>query len=274
MNPSDVDVDNVPAQARMPRTMYQDMRPSKEPLILKDKRIVSLGGTSGIGLAVVQLALGEGAFVVVASNHEERVNRARADLEWRSPSHSDVQMVDATSEDAIRDFFDRVGPFDHLVYTAGEDLPLGPLVSTDLGRARARFETRYWGAVTAVKHGVHSIREGGSIVLTSGFSATRPRAGWTSQASIQSAVEGLTRALAVELAPIRVNAVSPGVARTPRWNALSEADRHALYDREERRLPLGRVGEAEEIAAAYIYFMKNSYATGNVLNVDGGGALV
>jgi NAD(P)-dependent dehydrogenase (short-subunit alcohol dehydrogenase family) len=87
-------------------------------------------------------------------------------------------------------------------------------------------------------------------------------------------VEGLTRALAVELAPIRVNAVSPGLSQTPRWNALSDAARQALYEHEEKRLPLGRLGTAVEIASAYIYFMKNTYATGNVLSVDGGGALV
>ena len=161
-----------------------------------------------------------------------------------------------------------------VAHTAGEDLPLGSLVDIDLSRAQARFEIRYWGAVRAVKYGLRLIREGGSIVLTSGFSATRPLAGWTSQASIQSAVEGLTRALAVELAPIRVNAVSPGLSQTPRWNALSDADRQALYEHEEKRLPIGRLGKAVEIASAYIYFMKNTYATGNVLSVDGGGALV
>jgi NAD(P)-dependent dehydrogenase (short-subunit alcohol dehydrogenase family) len=243
-------------------------------MTLKNQRIVALGGTSGIGLAVAQLALGEGACVVVASNREEVVERARRDLAQQSPSNSVAQIVDVTRDEGIREFFDRTGPFDHLVYTAGEDLPLGRLVDTDLSRAQARFQIRYWGAVRAVKYGLRSIRDGGSIVLTSGFSATRPQAGWTSQASIQSAVEGLTRALAVELAPIRVNAVSPGLAQTPRWDALSDADRRALYEREEKRLPLGRVGNAVEIASAYIYFLKNTYATGNVLSVDGGGALV
>src|SRR4029453_19326782 len=144
-----------------------------------------------------------------------------------------AHVLDVTSEDAIERFFADLGPFDHLAYTAGDDLPLGPLSSIDLHRARARFEIRYWGAVAAVKYGVPSIRAGGSIVLTSGFSANRPRAGWTSQATIQSAIEGLTRALAVELGPIRVNAVSPGVARTPRWDAWKEGDRTAFYDREE-----------------------------------------
>lgn len=241
---------------------------------LREKRIVVLGGTSGIGLAVAQTALDEGASVIVASRRPEAVERARSSLTGRSTSESAAHILDVTSEEAIRAFFDAVGPFDHLAYTAGDDLPLGPLAATDLRKARARFEIRYWGAIAAVKYGVGSIRAGGSIVLTSGFSATRPRAGWTSQASIQSAIEGLTRALAVELGPIRVNAVSPGVARTPRWNAWTDADRQSFYDREERRLPVGRVGEAAEIAAAFIYFMTNSYATGNVLSVDGGGALV
>ncbi len=90
----------------------------------------------------------------------------------------------------------------------------------------------------------------------------RPRAGWTLHASIQSAVEGVTRALAVELARIRVNAVSPGLARTPRWNAWTDAARRELYRNEEHRLPVGRVGEASEIATAYLYLMEYSYATG------------
>jgi NAD(P)-dependent dehydrogenase (short-subunit alcohol dehydrogenase family) len=251
-----------------------------QTMTLGGQRIVALGGTSGIGLAVVQCALAvvqcalaEGAYVVVGSNQQNRVDDIAAELASRSP-HSSAQVVDVADEDSIERFFEHVGPFDHLIYTAGENLPLGPLASTDLRRARQRFEVRYWGAVAAVKYGMRSIRNDGSIVLTSGFSATRPRGGWTSQASIQSAVEGLARALAVELAPTRVNCVSPGLARTPRWDALTDSDRRALYEREERRLPVGRVGEAHELAAAYIYFMKNTYATGNVLNVDGGGALV
>jgi NAD(P)-dependent dehydrogenase (short-subunit alcohol dehydrogenase family) len=241
---------------------------------LRDQRIVALGGTSGIGLAVAEAALGDGAFVIVASSNAQHVEQARARFSPREPEHFTAEPLDVTREEAVAEFFARVGSFDHLVYTAGEDLPLGPLANTDLQVARARFEVRYWGAVTAVKHALKSIRNDGSVVLTSGFSATRPRAGWTSQASIQSAVEGLTRALAVELGPLRVNCVSPGLARTPRWNAMPAAVRQALYEREERRLPVGRVGEADELASAYVYFMKNTYATGNVLNVDGGGSLV
>jgi NAD(P)-dependent dehydrogenase (short-subunit alcohol dehydrogenase family) len=258
----------------MIHTEFQRAASRSRTLSLKDQRIVAFGGTSGIGLAVARAALDEGAFIVVASGKPERVARAGAELASRSASHSTAQILDVTREEAIEDFFESLGPFDHLVYTAGEDLPLGPLAATDLRQARARFEVRYWGAVAAVKHAVKFIRNTGSIVLTSGFSATRPRAGWTSQASIQSAVEGLTRALAVELGPVRVNCVSPGLTRTPRWDAWSDAFRQAFYNDEERRLPVARVGEAAELASAYIYLMKNTYATGNILNVDGGGSLV
>jgi NAD(P)-dependent dehydrogenase (short-subunit alcohol dehydrogenase family) len=223
-------------------------------------------------LAVARLALDQGASVVVASNQSETVDCVREDL----APFGDVsgQALDVTSEDAIREFFEHVGLFDHLVYTAGENLPLGPVVSTDIRRARARFDVRYWGAYASAKYGVASIREGGSVVLTSGFSATRPMPRWSSQASIQSAVEGLTRCLALEFAPIRVNCVSPGLSRTPRWNAMPDDVRQNLFELEELRVPLRRLGTAEELALAYIYFMENTYATGNVLNVDGGSALV
>jgi NAD(P)-dependent dehydrogenase (short-subunit alcohol dehydrogenase family) len=240
---------------------------------LADKRVVIPGGTSGIGLAVARSALEEGATVVIASRESDVLERARAELESVAPARTTAQVLDTASEDAIREFFSGLGPFDHLVYTAGEDLPLGQLVNTDLHVARARFDVRYWGAYASVKYGVRSIREGGSIVLTSGFSATRPMPRWTSQASIQSAVEGLTRALALELAPIRVNCVSPGLSRTPRWNSMPADVRQTLYEREEHRIPLGRLGTAEELALAYLYFMENTYATGNVVSVDGGGAI-
>lgn len=240
----------------------------------REKSIVILGGTSGIGLAVAREAIDEGATVCIASKRLERVEKARAELAPTDAVHLTTQTIDVASEAAVKGFFEGIGAFDHLVFTAGDDLPIGSLVDKDLTDARARFETRFWGALAAFKHGVRSIRRGGSIVLTSGFSSTRPRPGWTLQASIQSAIEGLTRALAVELAPIRVNAVSPGLARTPRWNAWTDSARHELYRKEEQRLPVGRVGEAAEIATAYLYLMENSYATGTVVLADGGGALV
>ena len=126
----------------------------------------------------------------------------------------------------------------------------------------------------AAKYASGSIRAGGSMVFTSGIAGQRPHTGWALGASITSAMEGLIRALAVELAPIRVNIVSPGVVKTPLWSAMPGADREALYRQMEQNLLVGHVGEPEEIAEAYLYLMRQTYGTGQVIVVDGGGVLV
>jgi NAD(P)-dependent dehydrogenase (short-subunit alcohol dehydrogenase family) len=153
-------------------------------------------------------------------------------------------------------------------------LQLGNLTTTDVDAARRFFALRYWGAYCAAKYGCSSIRKGGSIVFTSGIAGRRPQAGWALGASICAAMEGLARALAVELAPIRVNVVSPGVVRSPLWANMEETDRKALYRATAERLLVGHVGDVEEIAEAYLYLMRQSYGTRQVLVVDGGAVLV
>lgn len=123
---------------------------------------------------------------------------------------------------------------------------------------------------TAAKYASANIRPGGSIVLTTGIAGARPLKGWTIAASICGAMVSLTRALAVELAPTRVNAVSPGVVRTALWDNLSEADRSAMYQQVGAALPVGRVGEASDIAESFLYLMREGYGTGQVIVVDGG----
>jgi len=239
-------------------------------MILREKRIVVLGGSSGIGLAVAQAAAREGAAVVIVSSQKAKVDTALAGL----PPDAEGHAVDLTDEAAVRALFERLGAFDHLVFTAGESLQLGALGQTDVEAARRFFDLRYWGAFRAAKYGAPSLRPGGSIVFTSGLASARPQAGWALGASICAAMEGLTRALAVELAPLRVNIVAPGVVRTPLWAGMTQADRDALYAQMARALPAGHVGEAEEVAEAYLYLMRQTYGTGQVLGVDGGGALV
>jgi NAD(P)-dependent dehydrogenase (short-subunit alcohol dehydrogenase family) len=239
-------------------------------MTLKEKRIVVLGGSSGIGLATAKAAAQEGAQVVIASSRRARIDEALSTL----PTGAEGHALDLADADAIQALFARLGTFDHLIFTAGETLQLGSLASTDVQAARRFFGLRYWGALLAAKYGSRNIREGGSIVFTSGIAAKRPRAGWALGASICAAMEGLTRALAVELAPIRVNIVSPGVVRTPLWANMIEADRQALYRQTAEELPVGHVGEAAEIAEAYLYLMRQSYGTGQVVIVDGGAVLV
>jgi NAD(P)-dependent dehydrogenase (short-subunit alcohol dehydrogenase family) len=239
-------------------------------MTLNSKRIVILGGSSGIGLAVAQAAAAEEARIVIASSNSARVAEALATL----PPGAEGRTLDLTDSAAVEAFFGAAGPFDHLVYTAGESLKLAAIAEADIASARRFFELRYWGASTAAKWAHSRIRPGGSIVFTSGMAGARPGPGWSVAASICGAMEGLTRALAVELAPVRVNIVSPGVVKTPLWREMTGEAREALYQTEARRLPVGHVAEPQEIAAGYLYLMGQTFATGQTLTIDGGGLLV
>ncbi|MCE4223156.1 SDR family oxidoreductase [Methylobacterium sp. C25] len=238
-------------------------------MTLSDTDVVILGGSSGIGLAVAQATAGEGARVTIASSSQTRLDAALAML----PVWSQGRVLDVSKASAVEAFFEETGAIDHLVYTAAENLRLMPLDGMDIAAARSFFELRYWGALTAAKAARRHLRTTGSIVLTSGTAGARPGSGWGIAASICGAMEGLTRALAVELAPLRVNVVAPGVVRTPLWDGMDAASRDAFYAAESKRLPVGHVGEAEEIAQAYTYLMRQTYVSGQVLHVDGGGLL-
>jgi NAD(P)-dependent dehydrogenase (short-subunit alcohol dehydrogenase family) len=235
----------------------------------QNQRIVILGGTSGLGLATAKAAADEGASIVVVSSNSERVEEALGQL----PSTAEGRLTNLLDEAAVRMLFGEIGGLDHLVYTAGEALQLGPIADTSVDVARGALELRVWGAFMAVKYAVPHIRQGGSIVLTSGTAGPRPQAGWSVGALICSGMEGLARALAVELAPIRVNIVRPGVVRTDLWGSLDEAERDALYESVGSGQPVGRVGLATEVAASYLYLMANGYSTGSIVTVDGGAVL-
>jgi NAD(P)-dependent dehydrogenase (short-subunit alcohol dehydrogenase family) len=237
---------------------------------LQNKRVIVLGGSSGIGLAVAEQAASQGASVVIASSSAERVQKAVESVGGEAQG----QAVDVSDEQAVATFFSKLGTFDHLVFTAGDSLHLHDLASTDLQQARGAFELRYWAALAAVKYGSPHIRKEGSIVLTTGIAGQRPRKGWAIAASVCGSIEALTRALAVELAPIRVNAVSPGVVRTNLWQNMGAAEREHLYETAGNSIPVGRVGEASEIAQAYLFLMQEGFSTGQSVVVDGGTVLV
>jgi NAD(P)-dependent dehydrogenase (short-subunit alcohol dehydrogenase family) len=238
-------------------------------MTLNEQRIVVLGGTSGIGLAVAKAAVQEGAKVVVGSSSQTRVTAAVAAL----GAGAEGRAVNLSDETATRAFFEAVGEFDHLVYTAGEPLKLLGL-DADLAEIRQFFELRYWGALAAAKYGRKWVRDGGSLVFTSGTAGARPLGqGWAAASSICGAMDGLTRALAVELKPLRVNCVAPGVVKTDLWAGMGDAARDAFYASEAARLPVGHAGEVEEIAQSYLYLIRQTYVTGQVLYVEGGGLL-
>lgn len=143
-----------------------------------------------------------------------------------------------------------------------------------MDHAKRFFDVRFWGPFAAAKHGAQLIRPGGSVVLTSSTVPRRPSVGFSVGASISSAVEAFARALAVELAPVRVNVVAPGIVRTPLWNRLPEDQREAFFATRGAALPVGKVGDPAEIAEAYLFLMRSSFTTGQTIVVDGGMLLV
>lgn len=230
------------------------------------QRVVVLGGTSGIGLATARSAHDLGAEVVVASSSADKVGVALSEL----PDGVRGEVVDVSDEDQIEAFFGAMEQLDHLVFTAGGPLLLDTIGEIALPDARSAFAVRFWGAWLAAKHSRERIRQGGSITLSSGIAGTRPQPGGSVVAPVCGAVEALTRALAAELAPIRVNAVAAGMVRTPLWDDMPAPELDALFARAGRSLPTQRAGEPDDIAKAHMYLMDGAFTTGTVLTVDGG----
>lgn len=237
---------------------------------LTGKRVVLIGGTEGLGLATAHAAATAGAQVVVVSSRPANVEKALAEL----PSNAQGDTVDVREESQVKALFERIGAFDHLVFTAGETLVLAPVMSTELDVQKRFFDIRFWGAFASVKHAASHIRPGGSIVLSSGASSQRPGPGWAVASSALGAMESLCSALALELAPIRVNLVRPGMVRTDMWREFPEEAREEMFRTTGQRLPVGRIGEPADIARSYVHLMEQEYATGSIVTVDGGGLLV
>lgn len=240
---------------------------------LEGKRVLVVGGGSGIGYAVAEGAARAGAAVTLASTSLERVRAAAG----RLGGQAQAAALDVTDEPAVAAYFAGCGGFDHIVTTAGDwgGMRRGPLADLDLAAASEVFKVRFWGALALAKHGAAVLPAGGSFTLTDGMIAHRPTKGSAVSTAMAGAIEHLTRALAVELAPVRVNCVCPGLIRTEVWDALiaDAAQRDAQLERMTGRQLVPRVGAPAEAAEAYLYLMRGGYTTGQVLQVEGGSAL-
>ncbi|HAS6173592.1 TPA: SDR family oxidoreductase [Vibrio vulnificus] len=218
-----------------------------------DKTVyVVLGGTSGIGAELAKQLESEHTIVHVASRQTG---------------------LDISDEKSVYHYFETIGAFDHLIVTAGSYAPAGKVVDVEVTQAKYAFDTKFWGAVFAAKHGARYLKQGGSITLTSGMLSRKVVANTYVKAAINAAIEATTKVLAKELAPIRVNAISPGLTKTEAYKGMNADDRDAMYQRTQSHLPVGKVGEASDIAMAYLFAIQNSYMTGTVIDVDGGALL-
>jgi NAD(P)-dependent dehydrogenase (short-subunit alcohol dehydrogenase family) len=236
-----------------------------------DKAIV-IGGSSGIGLATAEVLLGRGASVTVAGRAGRRLDSARRTLLARHPGAAvAVTAADVSREDDVARLFKDAGPVDHVVLTAADATgAYQPVRSLDLATAHRLVDAKLAGALLVAKHAEVT----GSITFTSGIAAYRPAAGGSVVAAVNGALQSLCYALAMELAPVRVNVVSPGWTDTPIWDTIAGPAKSARLAAMAGRLPAGRVGTPGDVAQAVLALTGNPFITGTVLHVDGGQRLV
>ena len=228
---------------------------------LAGKKVVVVGGSSGIGLATAELAKSEGAEVIIASRNADRLKAAADKLGAKAIP------TDVTNDESVVNLFRACGAVDHVIVTAAQ-LRSGPFKTVAMEDVRATMEGKFWGAWRVAR--AAEIRTGGSLTLVSGFLSIRPRPNSAIVGAANGAIESLARSLALELAPVRVNCVSPGIIDTPIRAAMPEAARRDMLAKTAAALPVGRVGVGDDIARQILAFMTIGFATGSIAYIDGG----
>jgi NAD(P)-dependent dehydrogenase (short-subunit alcohol dehydrogenase family) len=228
---------------------------------MKGQRVAIIGASAGIGLSLARQAKALGAELILGA-------RSLGALETTAHKlGAEYGIVDTMDEDAVRDFFTKCGPVDHLA-TPGSSIRLGTFRDTPTKDFLFSLQNKLVGQSLCAKHAV--IKPGGSITFFSGMLSRRP-APWPLLGAVNAAIEALAQGLAIELQPVRVNAVSPGLTQhTVAFHSMSAHAREAMFAAEAARLPVKRVGEPEDSASAALFLMQNTFVTGQVLYVDGG----
>jgi NAD(P)-dependent dehydrogenase (short-subunit alcohol dehydrogenase family) len=240
---------------------------------LVDRKVIVVGGSSGIGLGVAEAALKSGANVVIVGRSAEKLRAAERMLDAGGRVTSLV--ADMTKEADVARMFDEVGAFDHLVSTAGTPPPGDPIGQSDIDVTRRFVDNKLIGAVMLAKHAVRTLNRGGSMTFTSGINKDKPPIpGGAVVSAIAGSFSYFARALALELGPTRVNVVSPGWVDTPMWDELVGEAKSGFFADMAGRLPSGRIPTPAEVAAAYVYFMESDFTTGETLRIDGGHNLI
>lgn len=260
---------------------------------LHNKRILIIGGSSGLGYAVAEASLEQGAHVIISSSRPARIESAISRLVQSYPSARERvrgQACDlasaATAESNIERLFVFAtvsdgdggggGKLDHVVFTAGDGLATMPLCSISLAAIQAAGMVRFVAPLLIARYAAPHMAAGpaSSITLTTGSVAEKPMRDWAVVASYAAGLYGMVRALALDLKPVRVNLVSPGAVATELWAGMPR-EAYVEFERQigERALT-GRIGRPEDVAEAYVYAMKDANLTGSVVGSDGGGLLV
>lgn len=236
---------------------------------LKDRFVVVVGASSGLGLATAAAAHAAGAHVTIVARSAERLEEARRSI----GGDVDAVALDAADSDAVDALFERFERVDHVVSFTGEQ-PSGSARETTHDQFQRALDARVWAARNLCAAAAPKMSNGGSFTFCSGASAWRPRAGRAAGAAATAAMESYARGMAVELAPIRVNTVCPGSFDTPVLDRAFGARKNEHMQGYLSTLPAGRLGRPEEMAHAVLFLMTNEYVTGTVLHVDGGNLLI
>jgi NAD(P)-dependent dehydrogenase (short-subunit alcohol dehydrogenase family) len=231
-----------------------------------NQRVLIVGGSSGIGLAVAAGFAKAGASVTIASRNLERLAHAAATL-----GHGvQTAQLDVMDDKAVEKFFETGERWRHVV-VSGSSIKLGPVRKLPLFDAYSDMNSKFWGAYRIAR--VAKIEPEGSLTFVSGLLSRRPSPDAVLQGAINAALEALAQGLALELAPVRVNTVSPGIIVTPLWDAIPEDKRRAMFEATAAGLPVKRVGQPEDVANAILYLAATPFASGSTVFVDGGGAI-
>jgi len=242
-------------------------------MALDNQTAVVFGGTSGIGLAIVRRLSAAGARVVATGRDREKLQRALAGLGGAS-ERVQGEAFDARDRQALDAFFARTGPIDHLVLSLGGGEGAGEFRQLDLQTLRRGFEDKFWPQVEAAQASLATLRPGGTVTFITGMAARLSNPGVAGLGAINGALEAMVENLANELAPVRVNAISPGVIDTPWWGRYPAEVRDEIFQQQAETLPVGRVGRADDVAQTAQFLIENGFMTGTVTECDGGMHLV
>ena len=253
----------------MTAAQLEPTRPQSPSYDLTGKRVVVVGGKTGIGLGIAQAAHAMGANVTVASRRSASV----ADYPELMPFEQIT--LDISDEDAVRAAFETIGSLDHLLVVAGPtDGSWGAFMDKDMRGVRSYADSKFLGSWACARYAHPRLASDGSITFLTGGIAARSKLGMTAVTSTFAAVEALTRSLALELGPVRVNAIRPGFIDTDLWNFLSPTDAADVREKVRANFPARRIGRPADVGHAAVFLMTNPYVTGTVLEVSGGEQLV